>query len=73
MRNLVKHVPFSRQIEIATYNARKYNETWYIFGSMVGNAKGRKGYEQFTAICISPDGEWSMIKATPRNIEKDQK
>jgi hypothetical protein len=63
-RNIVKGYPLSQLLPIAKANAEKYNENWYILGNsgMTANDKGRKGWGQYEAMGITPEGEWFRVE-----------
>ena len=57
--------PFATAIHLAKTN----NQVWYWApsGQLVFNDKGRKGYEQYSAIACHPDGSQTIIESAPRN------
>jgi len=62
-RNIVKDLPNSQLFNVAISNATRYNEVWYWMpdGQMAVNAKGRKGYEQYSAVACHPDGSQTVV------------
>jgi len=63
-RNIVKDLPAGQLFSVAVNNATRYNEVWYWMpeGQMAVNAKGRRGYEQYSAVACHPDGRQEVIR-----------